>query len=117
MQQRFELGSSIEITRFSPENDIRNKRRSRSAMLPQQFKFSRKQPKPPVCQTHEQHQGQCREDSLDPFDVKLDQAEFFFDQTSQNNAGDEKSGNDKEYVYPNEPALNKLGEGVIPKDG
>src|SRR5437762_1770642 len=112
MKKRLGLRGLVEVSRFTPERQIRDESRARSDVLAHTFKFVRQQKDPPAGQHRGQNRDQGRKDPLAAPRVEVREAESTFRQLAANDRSDQISRNDEEDIDADVAARKKTGRGV-----
>src|ERR1700684_2766214 len=104
MQQWLKIACGIKVTGFLPKNDVGQKGLTRGDMLAQAFVFVREQGKPAGHADREQYEQQRGKYALDATVVEVAEAERAAVDAAENDARNQKTGNDEEKIDADEAA-------------
>src|SRR5882724_176486 len=112
MQKRLENRPRIEIADLIPKNKVLDEGGAGDDVLAELRILVRKQDEPADCQTGDQYCYQGRKNPANSSSVEGGQAERVSIEISEENARDQKSGNNKENINPDEATRRNLRERV-----
>jgi hypothetical protein len=104
MHERLELGGHVEITGLLPQGEVLHKTGAGSDMLAQLLELVGQEGEISEGVCNSKHQNKRRENALDPVGIELGKAEVSPGKTAEDDAGNQKSGNDEENIYTDETA-------------
>ena len=105
MQKRLCFGCCIKIATFVPKYKVRDKTSACGNVLAKLFVLVSKKGKPAKCVTGNQYNKERRKNSTNSAAIKIVKTERVALEAIENNGGNQKSGDDKKYIYANESAL------------
>ena len=105
MQKWLGFRRIVEISCFVPQHEIRDETGACRDVLAQLVQFIGSQCKPAERQTGKQNDSKYREDASDTADIELSEAEFSLAQITQNDAGNQITGNHEKDVDADKSAF------------
>ncbi|MNI39386.1 hypothetical protein D3C73_935670 [compost metagenome] len=104
VQQRFQIGSRLEVAILAHEQNVGNEQRLVAHRPAQLGKILGREQQPTQGQRDEHHHTQGRNDAPCTPRPEVDKAEPLRADLAEQNAGDQEAGNDKEHIHADETA-------------
>jgi len=117
MQERLESSRSVKVTRFAPQEEIRHEHRACRDVLQQLLVVEVGEREPSEHGHGQQHDGERRDDAPNAPDVEVEQADPAAIGFVEEEAGDQKPGDDEEHIHADKSTRKGARRGMEGSDG